>query len=513
MNPLKVKTMQKTIYWHDYETFGKNPRRDRAAQFAGIRTDEDLNIIDEPLLLYCQPAPDMLPDPAACRITGITPQLALEQGLCEAEFIARIHQEFAQPGTCVAGYNSIRFDDELTRQLLYRNFHDPYEREWKHGNSRWDIIDMLRLCAATRPEGIVWPRKENGSVSFRLEELTAANGLEHAQAHDALSDVMATIAMARLVKTHQPRLYEHIFRLRHKQNVQAEIDLFKHKPLLHVSMMYPASRGCMALVMPLVRHPVDGNGVIVYDLACDPSSWIESSMTEIRERIFTPADQLAPGLERIPLKVLHLNRCPVVVPAAVLSPELAAAKGIALTACQAHHEALLADRQGLEEVAERVAQAFDPRYTELDDVEEREGLPLETDPDYMIYSGGFFNGHDRQLMQQIRDSKPGALATFAPIFSDARLPEMLFRYRARNWPETLSVQEQQRWMQFCADRLAREPGEELHAGLGLSAFRQALSVLRAETGEAAETHLLDELQNYADALAKHLQLDSGVQGG
>ena len=187
-----------SIYWYDFETFGNNPRRDRASQFAGIRTDEDLNIIGDPLVMYCKPANDFLPNPMACLITGITPQLTLEKGIAEAEFTRRILEEFAQPGTCVAGYNSIRFDDEVTRQLLYRNFHDPYEREWKNGNSRWDIIDMVRLCAATRPEGIEWPKKEDGSNSFRLEELTKANGITHAEAHDALSDVLATIEFAQV---------------------------------------------------------------------------------------------------------------------------------------------------------------------------------------------------------------------------------------------------------------------------------------------------------------------------
>jgi len=272
----------KTIYWYDFETFGINPRRDRAAQFAGIRTDEQLNIIGEPLRMYCKPADDFLPDPMACLITGITPQKALEDGVCEAEFIARIHQQFTIPGTCVAGYNSIRFDDELTRQLLYRNFYDPYEREWKNGNSRWDIIDMLRLCAATRPEGINWPTKEDGSNSFRLDQLSVANGIEHADAHDALADVIATIEIAKLIKTKQPKLFEYVYKLRNKRAVLSEIDMITRKPLLHVSMMYPAKRGCLALVMPICEHPTNKNGIIVYDLREDPDSWKELTVEKSR---------------------------------------------------------------------------------------------------------------------------------------------------------------------------------------------------------------------------------------
>ena len=331
-----------SIYWYDFETFGNDPRRDRASQFAGVRTDEDLNIIGEPLVMYCKPADDFLPNPVACLITGITPQLAAAKGLPEAEFTQRILDEFSQPQTCVAGYNSIRFDDEVTRQLLYRNFHDPYEREYKNGNSRWDIIDMVRLCAATRPQGINWPSKEDGSNSFRLETLTAANNIEHADAHDALSDVLATIELAKLIKLNQPRLYDYVYKLRSKKRVQVEVDLKTRKPLLHVSVMYPASKGCLALVMPLCPHPQNNNGVIVYDLREDPTPLEQLSEEEIRQRLFTPREQMEEGHERIPLKVLHYNRCPVVASPAVLPAEQAAQFGIDLDLCKKHWDTLQA---------------------------------------------------------------------------------------------------------------------------------------------------------------------------
>ena len=189
-----------TLYWHDYETFGADPARDRPVQFAGIRTDQDLKPIGKPLVVYCRPAPDFLPHPQACLITGITPQQALERGLCEAEFIQRIHAELSRSYTCGVGYNSIRFDDEITRYTLYRNFYDAYGREWQHGNSRWDLIDVVRMCYALRPEGINWPLRDTGAPSFKLEDLTVANGIGHQHAHDALADVEATIALARLIK-------------------------------------------------------------------------------------------------------------------------------------------------------------------------------------------------------------------------------------------------------------------------------------------------------------------------
>ncbi len=226
--------MNNSIYWYDYETFGIDPRYDRLSQFAGIRTDEDLNIISDPLTLYCKPANDCLPDPYACMITGITPQKALADGINEVEFISSIHKEFSTPGTCIAGYNNIRFDDEFTRNALYRNFFNAYSHEWQHGNSRWDIIDTVRLTRALRPEGIIWP-EQDGKPSIRLELLTKANNIKHEAAHDAMSDVYATIAVAKLIKEKQPRLYDYIYGMRKKGEVSKQINLRTRDALLHVS--------------------------------------------------------------------------------------------------------------------------------------------------------------------------------------------------------------------------------------------------------------------------------------
>ena len=293
---------EQTFYWHDYETSGADSRRDRPLQFAGIRTDLDLNIIEEPLMIYCSPADDVLPHPEACLITGITPQQALNEGYCEAEFIAQVHQQLARPGTCGVGYNSIRFDDEITRQALYRNFFDPYAREWQNGCSRWDIIDMMRLTRALRPEGIEWPEYEDGRPSMRLEDLTKANGIDHGNAHDALSDVYATIEMAKLVKQRQPKLYDYVFKNRSKQSIQNMLDVVTMKPVLHVSSMYPAEWGNLAIVAPVAAHPVNRNSVIVYDLRVDPSAMLAMPKEEIKRLLYTATEDLADGEARLPLK-------------------------------------------------------------------------------------------------------------------------------------------------------------------------------------------------------------------
>lgn len=480
-----------SIYWHDYEAFGADARRDRASQFAGIRTDTDLNEIDAPLVIYCQPAVDMLPHPQACLITGITPQMARERGLPEAEFIRQIHEQFARPQTCVAGYNSIRFDDELTRQLLYRNFYDAYEREWKNGNSRWDIIDVIRLCYALRPEGIVWPEKEDGTVSFRLEALSAANGISHLDAHDALSDVRATIAMAKLVKTRQPRLYDYAFALRSKHRVNELLDVAAHTPVLHVSSMYPAQRGCLALTMPLAAHPVDGNGVLLYDLRTDPTPWLDNSALELRQSLFRSRDELAEGEERLPVKVLHANRCPMLASPAALEQNRAKQLQVDMTQAREHWQIIHARPDFITRVSEAFAMRAD--FEEL------------KDPDFMLYAGGFFSAADKRLMAKVRQMGAQELARESPQlaseFNDSRLPEMLFRYRARNYPQSLTTPERDAWREFCHQRLRRDanvPG----AGPDLASYNEWLNSMTGTSIDDTQARVSEDLRRWRDEVCQ-----------
>jgi exodeoxyribonuclease-1 len=287
--------MSQSIIWYDYETFGADPSFDRPSQFACIRTDEDLNEIDEPVQLFCRPSADYLPHPQACMITGITPQQCLQDGIPENEFIDQINRIFSVPETCVAGYNSIRFDDEITRYTLYRNFYDSYEREWKNGNSRWDILDVMRCAYALRPEGINWPKNDEGKVSFRLEHLTAANGIDLGQAHDAVVDVRATIAVARLLLEKQPKLYRYLYNHRSKNKLLDLVNVDQHKPLVHISGMYGVDRGCMAIIVPIGWHPTNKNSFIAFDLSTDPHSLAGLTIEQMQQRLFTRQQDLPEG--------------------------------------------------------------------------------------------------------------------------------------------------------------------------------------------------------------------------
>ncbi len=473
-----------TLYWHDYETFGIDPRYDRPSQFAGIRTDEDLNIIGEPLMIYCKQANDYLPHPQACLVTGITPQEANEKGVTEAEFIKQIHHEFTVPNTCGVGYNSLRFDDEFTRFTLYRNFYDPYAREWQNGNSRWDIIDMARLTRALRPDGINWPNREDGKPDFRLEALTAANNIEHQGAHDALVDVYATIALAKLIKTAQPKLYEFIYQHRRKQAVSPLLNLHDRTPIIHVSRMYPSDYCGTALVVPIAKDPTNNNGIIVYDLRHNPEAFINENADTLRQWLFSRTEELPEGVVRPAIKTVHINKCPVIVPENTLNDDAAQRLDIDRE-LHYHHLQMLNDAGDL---TQKITEIFTkPDYEAIDD------------PDAALYSGGFFSDNDKRKMELIRNADPNHLTTMSIPFDDPRLPEMLFRYRARNWPESLSEQEQQQWQHYCQQRLNSDNPKILTFKQFYNELEQCQDDISVE-----QQSVLDKLEFYGNQLKLEL---------
>ena len=474
-----------TFLWHDYETFGTDTRRDRPAQFAAIRTDAELNEIGEPLMLYCQPASDYLPDPGSCLITGITPQLCLEKGVPEHQFAARIEAEFAQPGTIGVGYNTIRFDDEITRFMFWRNLIDPYAREWQNQCGRWDLLDVVRMTYALRPDGIHWPKKEDGAPSFKLEHLSKANGLQHDAAHDALSDVRATIALARLIRQHNAKLFDFALSLHKKDRVAAELRLpattATARAFLHVSGMFPAERGCLAVMWPLASHPTNKNELIAWDLAHDPAPLATLSADDIRLRMFTRADDLPEGVARLPVKTIHLNKSPMVVGNVnTLTPALAQRWGIDLERAAQHAEVAraLPDMSGIWPAVFARPQEAAP------------------DVDQDLY-GGFVGNADRRKLNDLRMQSGEKLAQARVAFDDPRLAELLWRYRARNFPATLSPEEAQRWEEHRAACLFGGQG-------GTRTVEQLFTQIDelSETADDERTQdILGALYDYAEHIA------------
>ena len=475
-----------TYYWHDYETFGVNPRLNRPSQFAGQRTDADLNPIGEPLTLYCQPCDDVLPHPEASLLTGITPQIARDRGVPEPEFIAQIINELGQPGTCGVGYNSLRFDDEVTRHTAWRNFIDPYAREWRDGCSRWDIIDMVRLTYALRPEGIEWPTRDDGLPSFRLEDLAEANGLSKARAHDALSDVHTTIDLARLVRDKQPKLFDYAANNRDKRSATAMIDLREHTPVLHVSEKFGAQHGCISLVMPLAADPTNDKKIACYDLRHAPDDLLELPAEDVYERLFTPRAELPEGIERIAIKHVHLNKCPVLVPVKTINDAQAERVALDLAACRKHWKQL---HDNLPQVQAKLA-----AVALMSDFEPH------SDAEQDLY-GGFVNDADRRLCNRVLGMTPAEFDGLDLPFEDKRLHELLFRFRARHHPESLNDAEREEWQNWRNNRIEFAPD----GGLTLDEFDATVSALQQRAGDDADVRaLLADLAEWGQKLRASL---------
>lgn len=481
--------MPPSFLFYDLETFGTDPRTSRIAQFAAIRTDEQLREIEAPVDFMVRPADDLLPSPGATLVTGITPQRAARDGVNEAEAFARIFDAMSRPGTCSLGYNSLRFDDEFVRHGLFRNFFEPYEREWRGGNCRWDLLDALRLMHALRPDGIAWPQREDGcGTSFRLEHLAEANGVRDGTAHEALSDVRALIGLARLFRNAQPKLWDYALRLRDKRHCDGLLDVSGMLPVLHVSHRYPASRLCAAPVVPVARHPRIDSRVIVLDLDSEPDALLELEPEGIADRLYVRAADLPEGESRVPLKEVHLNRCPALVPWQHLRP--------------ADFERLRIDPAAVERRAARLREAGPELAEKVRRVYALEAARAPGDVDASLYDG-FLGDADRRRLAAVRATPPQALAARDFGFADPRLPELLFRYRARNWPDSLEAEERRRWDDYRRQRL--EGDDRALAEYGFPRFDAELAALRiAHAGNGDRLALLDQLEAWAHGLREGL---------
>ena len=421
----------KSILWYDLETFGLNPRVDRIAQAALIRTDLQLNIIEEPVLLYSKLTDDYLPTPESCIVTRLTPQEVNEKGIREYDFIKKINDMFLVPGTVAAGFNNVNFDDECIRATLYRNLFDPFEREYKEGRSRWDIMNLVRATKDLRPEGIDFSaiNPETGYTSFKLTDITKSNGIDQIGAHDALVDVRATIEVARLIRDKQPKLFSYAFKTRFKNEIWAQIDLIRHRPFLHTSAAYVSERGNTHPLIPLMTNKERGNEVYCFDLTFPIPESLEG-IEDLREA----------GI----VKVLA-NKCPFVAPLSVLNSE--AEKRLGFT------------RKEIEEKAESIRRSH--RYLfDLDSlINVKKEYENETDADYTIYDKFMSEADKAKLKDIARLSPKEKLKAGEYNFEDEKYHKLLWRMVARNWPESLSEKERMQWKNFCASRLINPPSK------------------------------------------------------
>ncbi|MGD1833164.1 MAG: exodeoxyribonuclease I [Sphaerochaetaceae bacterium] len=525
---------KETFFWYDLETFGLDAQHDRIAQFAGVRTDTDLKEIGEPVVLYCSLSDDYLPDPLAIKVTGITPQIVQQRGLPEKDFLGEINRLFTESNTCVVGFNSLRFDDEFIRNSFFRNFFDPYEREYKNGNSRFDILDLARATHDFRPEGIQWPvNKDTGYPSFKLTSLTEANDISHIDAHDALSDVYATLNFARLVKEKQPRLFSYFLTMRNKQTVKEKLITPFGPMVAYSSSQFISEYGSTRLILPITALTNNSNSVIAFDLSQDPSELIERvaaidkieqsrvnqdivrkslqkvnhalehnvdllgalesaqralelsiSMVEDLPDIASEAKQL---LQTRGIVKISVNKVPFISPLSTVTGEVADRLHIDMRQCEKNYQKL----RETENLVLNVLKAGNAqKYTTVDDV------------DFSLYSGSFLSSSDQERCRMIREMGPEKLKDFNPSFDDPRLHELLWRYRGRNYSEYFDQEEMKKWKSFCAQRIMKPLGRK---AIDFSFFiRKVNENIRSKDVSPAEKDLYITLEKYGKELAKRI---------
>lgn len=465
--------MTKTFFFYDLETSGLNARSDRIMQFAGQRTDEHFEPIGDPYNVLIKLNDDTLPSPHAVMVTGITPQQTVDDGYTEAEFAQLLLDEVFTPDTITVGYNNVRFDDEFIRHLFWRTFRDPYEWAWRDGRSRWDMLDVVRMTRALRPNGINWPIVDGQEVN-KLELLSAENGLTHTKAHDALSDVEALIGLTKLLAKQQPKLFAYLLKMRDKNEIKQLVNLDEKRAFVYASGRYDKAHHKSTVAFPLTAGK-NGN-VVVYDLRHDPTELVEKSIDELRAIMYATAEERkASTYTPLPAKELQYNRCPAVAPLGVLEQEdgwtrLGLSKDMI-----AKHQAILEKHPAFAEALRTL-------------IEERPAFEKNPDVEAQLYDG-FVSDGDKKSIEAVRNANASKLADFHPNFIDERLPSLLLHYKARNYPRALSQDEMSEWETWRSERLRRS----------LVAYTATLTEL-SKTVDESKHFLLEELQLWAQAI-------------
>lgn len=511
---------EKTSFYHDYETSGADTKRDRPVQFAGIRVDESLNTVDVFDSIYCKLPDDVLPHPMAFVVTQMMIDEVQELGMPEFEFAHQVLNQLGRSNTTSLGYNTIAFDDEMTRNLFHRNLINPYEREWKNGNSRWDLINVVRMAAAIFSGKIYEdgsnifnvPLNDDGKKSFRLEDLSVANGIEHENAHDALSDVYATIGMAKIINDKEPEFFSLLESRKSKNLVSEDFINSKPEPILLCSSFFGGERSYVSFVIPLCVSSKNKNEVYCVKLESkqDIANLIDFTVEDITKLIFEKSDVLKEnGLTRPALTTVRINACPVYLTTNDIKniyPDTesreAFYKSINVNT-EDLAEAYRLYRSNIDILVEKARGVFDSQNFESNPDE---------DVDLTIYSGGFPSNEETMLKNsfnndlKIAKNDEDRLNVFNRYLekSSGKIKEQIFRVAFRSYPDVavnLGEKAVKKWHNHCYERIN---GESDAVGLNYESFLVAVEEIRANEkySDPLFEEILSKLEVYAKALSE-----------
>lgn len=475
--------MAASFYFYDLETTDINPRAGRIMQFAGQRTSLTLEPLGLPDDITIKLTDEILPEPDAIMVTGITPQSTIAEGITEAEFLRYFQENICQPETIFVGFNNVRFDDEFMRFTMYRNFYDAYEWSWQDKRGRWDLLDTLRMTRALRPDGINWPFAPDGRPSNSLALLTSINKLDHKNAHDAVSDVLATIAVARLLLNKQPKLFDYLLSMRNKNKVKELVE--SGEPFVYTSGKYPSAYEKTTVVASLGGHP-GKQGDLVFDLRRNPQ---EIDKLTAEQMVTEWTGRYEDETKRFPIKTLQFNRCPAVAPLSVLQSDPASIERIkiSLDEVKKNFSAL----KKLPDLRGKILKALEI----MDKHRQAAFITDELDVDSQLYDG-FFSESDKTAMAVVRAAGKDEIGALDLNFTDQRLGKLFPLYKARNFRAVLSEEDRSAWERFRYHKL-------MDGGVKSAVtryFTRIGEIAKRPNLTSDQTFLLEELQLYGESI-------------
>ncbi|VFP83850.1 exodeoxyribonuclease I [Buchnera aphidicola] len=424
--------INKSFIFYDYETFGLNISLDKVAQFCSIETDNDFKFIRKKTILFCYPPIDYLPDPNSILITKILPQYTQQYGLNEYCFTKKIYDIFSQKNSCIIGYNNINFDNLITRNIFYRNLLDPYEWSWKNGNFSWDVLNIVRAFYIFYPKTMLWYRKINGTVSFKLSDITSINNIIHINAHDAYSDVMATFLIVQFLYKKNKKFFLFLYKISHKKFILNFISQNYNKPFFYLSSFFGSKNNNFGCIMILGMHPKFNNNLIIINLSINFKKIFHLYSYCVRDKLKIHQ------LFDCGIQVVCINKSPLFFSYNSLSKQDCKRLNINYSRCQKNFF-LLKNNTLLKNWI--LSFFLKSEKNEVDD-----------NVDLMLYKN-FFNSSDKMLFSFIHSHVPLQWINWYPEFIDTRIKEIFFRLKARNFIKLLNFNEIKRWQLYCKHKI------------------------------------------------------------
>jgi exodeoxyribonuclease I len=456
----------------DLETTGISPAFDHPLQFAAILTDAEFREIER-VDLRCRLAPHLIPSPQALAVTGVRPHQLLDPVLPSLfEFAQELTSLVSRWSPAIwTGFNSIRFDEEMLRQMFYQNLQAEIFATQLNGNTRFDIMTAVFAAFHRHPDLFNWPVDETGKVRFKLDRLAPLNGFEGHNAHDALGDVEATIHIARLIAQRAPSLWVELLASRDKAHVQARLEQFAPLELVGRFGGGPP-QGIIGCLCGSARQ--NPNQAFFFDVdAADPGDLIRAT-----------AEDLSAAIEAQPslIRFIAVNKVPLLLDPGSVTDE------------QRRRVRLIAEAP---EFRERVAAAMATRKVhtpapELPPVEKQ------------IFSG-FYSWSDKALLKEFQSADWRRRQEIVASFEDARLRQLGRRLVAFYAPMLLSLEERRQFFVWRAERWhAPDQAETEWTTFGTA--RQSIAEMKSSMSH--DIAVLEEIADFISDL-EEAALDEG----